>query len=145
MVMLGVKALSINTLDPFPSDILFPYRTPSQRAHPDLTQHPKTDPKGTRNGPKMDQNQALWGCSGKRNSLPFLAGNCEHEPKHMSLEFNVYMLKSKQLFSSFDMSVASPPPPPPPHLFLPRRMLQSPRPRPSSLPRSTLVDANLRK
>ena len=34
---------------------MFP-RTPSQRPHPDPTQHPKTDPKRTRNGPKTDRN-----------------------------------------------------------------------------------------
>ena len=48
------------------SDILFPYRSPSHRSHPDPTQHPRnepeTDPKRTRtepNGAEMDRNQAL--------------------------------------------------------------------------------------
>ena len=47
------------------SDILFPFRTPSQRPHPDPTQHPKTDldPKRT----ETDQNQALWGGRGCRD------------------------------------------------------------------------------
>ena len=53
------------------SDILFPYRSPSPRPHPDPTQHPKrtrnrpeTEPNGPetdRNGAEMDRNQALWG------------------------------------------------------------------------------------
>ena len=41
------------------SDILFPYRSPSPRPHPDptqhTTQHPETDPTWTRNGPERTQ------------------------------------------------------------------------------------------
>ena len=57
------------------SDILFSYRSPSDRPHHDPTQHPRngpeTDPEQTRNGAKrirtepngaeMDRNQALTG------------------------------------------------------------------------------------
>ena len=35
--------------------ILFPYRSPSPRPHPDPTQHPETDPKQTRHGAKRSQ------------------------------------------------------------------------------------------
>ena len=38
------------------SDILFPYRSPSPAPHPDPTQHPKMDPKRTRNRPETDPN-----------------------------------------------------------------------------------------
>ena len=40
------------------SDILFPYRSPSPRPHPDPTQHPETDPKQTRNRPETEPNGA---------------------------------------------------------------------------------------
>ena len=78
----------------YPSDILFPYRSPSPRPHPDPSQHPETDPKRSRNGaetePKRSQTEPKWteikffavgrvgglsgygvrgGCKGKRNSL----------------------------------------------------------------------------
>ena len=33
------------------SDILFPYRSPSPRPHPDPTQHPETDPKRSQTVP----------------------------------------------------------------------------------------------
>ena len=39
------------------SDILFPYRSPSPRPHPDPTQHPETDPKRSRNGAKRSQTE----------------------------------------------------------------------------------------
>ena len=39
------------------SDILFPYRSPSPRPHPDRTQHPEKDPKRTWNGPETDPNR----------------------------------------------------------------------------------------
>ena len=43
------------------SDILFPYRSPSHRPHPDPTQHPRngpeTDPEQTRNGAKRSQTE----------------------------------------------------------------------------------------
>ena len=40
------------------SDILFPYRSPSPRPHPDPTQHPEKDPKRTRNRPGTEPNGA---------------------------------------------------------------------------------------
>ena len=63
------------------SDILFPYRSPSPRPHPDPTQHPETEPKRSQtepkrsqtepngaktepNGAEMDRNQAFRGGTG---------------------------------------------------------------------------------
>ena len=76
------------------SDILFPYRSPSPRPHPDPTQHPRngpeTDPEQTRNGAERSRTEPKWtkikpsrvgrpggfvgmgrggGCKGKRISL----------------------------------------------------------------------------
>ena len=49
---------------PYTSDILFPYRSPSPRPHPDPTQHRETDPKRTQNRPetepKRSQTEPKW-------------------------------------------------------------------------------------
>ena len=79
-------------LNHFASDILFPYRSPSPRTHPDPTQRtrngaetePKrsrTEPKRSRNGPKSSFSRwdgrgfvgvgRVGGCKGKRKSLHF--------------------------------------------------------------------------
>ena len=49
-------------------DILFPYRSPSPRPHPDPTQHPETDPKRSRKGAEKEPNGAKRSRNGAKRS-----------------------------------------------------------------------------
>ena len=51
------------------SDILFPYRSPSPRPHPDPAQHPETDPKRSQTDPKRTRNGAKRSRNGPKSSF----------------------------------------------------------------------------
>ena len=59
---------SVFQWNPKYSDILFPYRSPSPRPHPDPTQHPEADPKRTQNRPETEPNGAKRSRNGAKRS-----------------------------------------------------------------------------